>query len=73
MYQNIFDSHAHYNGKDFEDRDELLPQLFQSGICGIIDVASSMRSTRRTVELSSSTVMVFVMVSRGTAPFRFSQ
>lgn len=28
MYQNIFDSHAHYNGKDFEDRDELLPRLF---------------------------------------------
>ena len=53
MYQKIFDSHAHYNGKDFEDRDELLPQLFQSGICEIIDVASSMRSTRRTVELSS--------------------
>ena len=53
MYQNIFDSHAHYNGKDFEDRDELLPRLFSSGVCGIIDVASSMRSTRRTVELSA--------------------
>ena len=26
MYQNIFDSHAHYNGKDFEDRDELLKE-----------------------------------------------
>lgn len=53
MYQNIFDSHAHYNGKDFEDRDELLPRLFDSGVCGIIDVAASMRSTRRTVELSA--------------------
>jgi len=53
LYQNIFDSHAHYNGKDFEDRDELLPRLFSSGVCGIIDVASSMRSTRRTVELSA--------------------
>ena len=53
MYQNIFDSHGHYNGKDFPDRDELLPKLFQNGISGIIDVASSMRSTRRTVELSA--------------------
>ena len=53
MYQNIFDSHAHYNGKEFADRDELLPRLFASGVCGIIDVASSMRSTRRTVELSA--------------------
>lgn len=51
--ENIFDSHAHYNGKDFPDRDTLLPQLFESGVCGIIDVASSMRSTRRTVELSA--------------------
>ena len=31
----------------------LLPRLFASGVCGIIDVASSMRSTRRTVELSA--------------------
>ena len=59
MYQNIFDSHAHYNGKDFEDRDELLPRLFSSGVCGIIDVASSMRSTRRTVELSARYDMVY--------------
>lgn len=54
MYQNIFESHGHYNGKDFADRDELLPHLFgECGVVGIIDVASSMRSTRRTVELSA--------------------
>lgn len=53
MYQNIFDSHAHYNGRDFEDRDELLPRLFAGGVCGVVDVASSMRSTRRTVELTA--------------------
>ncbi|MDD2955114.1 MAG: TatD family hydrolase [Oscillospiraceae bacterium] len=53
MYQHIFDSHAHYNGRDFEDREELLPQLFAGGVCGIMDVASSMRSTRRTVELTA--------------------
>ena len=59
MYQNIFDSHGHYNGKDFDDRDTLLPQLFSQGVCGIIDVASSMRSTRRTVELSARYDLVY--------------
>ncbi|MCI5802089.1 MAG: TatD family hydrolase [Oscillospiraceae bacterium] len=53
MYRHIFDSHAHYNGRDFEDRDELIPHLFANGVCGVMDVASSMRSTRRTVELTA--------------------
>ena len=38
MYENIFDTHAHYDDDSFDkDRFELLDEVFKSGVCGIIN------------------------------------
>lgn len=48
----IFESHAHYDDKQFDlDRDELLCSMKENGIGRIINVGSDFASCRRTVEL----------------------
>ena len=50
---NIIDSHAHYDDEAFDkDRDELLNELKENGIIGILNCASSYDSLRTTNELS---------------------
>ena len=49
----IFESHAHYDDKAFdEDRDTLLSSMRENGIEYIINVGASLQSTRTTVELT---------------------
>ena len=49
----IFDSHAHYDDKAFdEDRDDLLSNLAARGIEGIVNSGASIASTARTIELA---------------------
>ena len=37
MLNNIFDSHSHYDDEKFnDDRDELLFNMKEKGVCGII-------------------------------------
>ncbi len=48
----IFETHAHYEGEEFDsDRVELLSALNKKGIGKIVDVGSSMDTSRQVVEL----------------------
>ena len=48
----IVDSHAHYDDKVFnEDRDELIKELNESGVIGILNCSSSYESIAKTCEL----------------------
>ncbi|NTV78638.1 MAG: TatD family hydrolase [Clostridiales bacterium] len=49
----IFDSHAHYDDKAFdEDREPLLNSMSENGISYIVNVASSIENTKKTIELT---------------------
>ena len=49
----IFETHAHYDDKAFdEDRENLLLELYQNGITTIINVSSDLASINRTLSLA---------------------
>lgn len=49
----IFETHAHYDDKAFdEDRENLLLELYQNGITTIINVSSDLASINRTLSLT---------------------
>ncbi len=49
----IFDSHAHYLSSAFDDdRDALLSTLFENGVCGIVEAATSAQSATDAVALA---------------------
>ncbi len=53
MYNNIFDSHAHYTDKAFnDDRKNMLDSLKESGICGVINCGADLESSKASLELS---------------------
>ena len=46
MLNNIFDSHSHYDDEKFnDDRDELLLNMKEKGVCGIIHAATDIKSS----------------------------
>ena len=48
----IFDTHAHYDDRAFdEDRDCLLRELPERGIARVVNVGASLASCRRTIDL----------------------
>ena len=60
---NIFDSHAHYDDKAFNnDRYDLLDSLFKSGISGIINAGSDLRTSRMSLDLSKKYELVYAAV-----------
>lgn len=53
MFNNIFDSHAHYDSEAFnDDRKELVSALPERGVCGIINCASDMGSSLTSLQLA---------------------
>lgn len=59
----IFDSHAHYDDKAFDnDRDILLSKLFSTDVCGIINVGCSMETSKISVELSQKYPLIWASV-----------
>ena len=51
---NIFDSHAHYDDDRFaEDRDELLKRVFESGVVGIVNCGSDLKSSITSLNLAA--------------------
>lgn len=53
MYQNIFDTHAHYDDEKFdEDRDELLLSLPSLGVINVINCGCDLASSRKSIEFS---------------------
>ena len=50
MFNNIFDSHAHYDDSWFdEDRDSLLEKLPELGVCGVVNNAVDPESSARAI------------------------
>ena len=63
----IFDSHAHYDDKAFdEDREPLLNSMNENGISYIVNVASSIENTKKTIELTKQ--YPFIYGSAGVHP-----
>ena len=49
----IFDTHAHYDSKEFDgDRDELIASLPENGIGRVVNVGARLEGSRNSVELS---------------------
>lgn len=50
-FNNIFDSHAHYDDKWFDDdRDKVLPALPQKGVCGVVNNAVNLQTAKTAIE-----------------------
>ncbi len=59
----IFDSHAHYEDKQFgEDRDELLSSMRQKGITKIVEVGSSIESSKRAIALTERYDFIYAAI-----------
>lgn len=57
---NIFDSHAHYDSEAFdEDRHELVSSLPDSGVCGVINCASDMKSSYTSLTLAEKYPFIY--------------
>ena len=53
MYNNIFDSHAHYDDEAFdEDRYALLDSLFDNGVSYIVNCGSDLLSSKKSIDLA---------------------
>ena len=56
----IFESHAHYDDKAFdEDRDALLESFGEKGIGYVINIGASIQTTKNTVELAERYPFVY--------------
>lgn len=67
MYNNIFDSHAHYDSDAFDDdRKELVNALPEQGVCGIINCGSDIASSLASLELADE--FKFVYAACGVHP-----
>ncbi len=67
MYNNIFDSHAHYDSDAFDDdRKELVNALPEQGVCGIINCGSDIASSLASLELADE--FEFVYAACGVHP-----
>ena len=53
MYSNIFDSHAHYTDRAFnDDRENMLDSLKESGISGVINCGADLNSSECSLKLA---------------------
>lgn len=63
----IFDTHAHYDSAEFdEDRDTLLPQMHEDGICAIVNVGASFAGVEKSQALAER--WPFVYAAAGVHP-----
>ena len=59
----IFDSHAHYEDEQFEkDREELLSSMEQKGITKIVEVGSSIESSKRAIALAERYDFIYAAI-----------
>lgn len=60
MYSNIFDSHAHYTDKSFnDDREIMLGSLRESGVCGVINCGADIESSVFSLELAKKYPFIY--------------
>lgn len=63
----IFDTHAHYDDRKFDDdREELLKQLRDAGIGRVVDIGADIDSTRKAVALAKQ--YDFIYAAAGVHP-----
>ncbi|MEM1484850.1 TatD family hydrolase [Oscillospiraceae bacterium PP1C4] len=63
MYQNIFDTHAHYDDEKFaEDRHEVLSSLKGKGVCAVLNAACDMESAAASIKLTEQYDFVYCAV-----------
>lgn len=59
----IFDTHSHYDDKAFdEDRDTLLTNLFENGVCAVVNQGTDVGTSRLGLELAEKYDRVFAAV-----------
>ena len=53
MYNNIFDSHAHYDDERYDgEREQVIENLFDSGVCGIINIGCTLERSQKSVDFA---------------------
>ncbi|MGN1195268.1 MAG: TatD family hydrolase, partial [Acutalibacteraceae bacterium] len=63
MYNNIFDTHAHYDDEKFDgDRAEVLSLVKNNGVCKIIDCGCDLKSSLAAVKLSKDYDFIYAAV-----------
>lgn len=63
MYNNIFDSHAHYDDRRFDkDRLSLLDSLNESGVVGVTNIGCDMKSSYNSVEFAEKYNFIYATV-----------
>lgn len=63
MKFNIFDAHAHYDDEQFDsDRDQVIEELHQDGIVGVLNCGASMEGSRYSVKLADKYEMFYAAV-----------
>lgn len=63
MNLRIFDSHAHYDSERYdEDRDAVLSQMPQNGICAVVNCASDVDSACKSIYLAEKYPFIYAAV-----------
>ncbi|MBR2786737.1 MAG: TatD family hydrolase [Clostridia bacterium] len=59
----FFDNHAHYNDEKFcEDRDEIIKNIYESGVTKFICAGYSLESSRKAVEIAGKYTYIYTIV-----------
>lgn len=59
----IFDSHAHYDDDSFnDDREDVINEVFENGVVGILNCGSSLEGMRKSVELAKKHSFIYAAV-----------
>lgn len=60
-FYNIFDSHAHYDDKWFdEDREVLLSSMKENGVCGIVNNSVDLKTAKVCIDFCENTILCTV-------------
>ncbi len=63
----LFDSHAHYNDEKFdEDRDEIIKEIYKSGVTKIVNAGYSLESSQKAIEIAKN--YDFMYTTAGISP-----
>ena len=67
LIMELFDSHAHYDDEKFnEDREEILREIYNSGVTKLISAGYSLESSKKAIELANT--HGFVYATCGISP-----
>ena len=59
----LFDSHAHYNDEKFEeDREEILKEIYRSGVTKLVNARYSLESSKSTIQIANSHDFIYSTV-----------